>query len=64
MEATLMACLLAEFSGGKSSIKMPIKLKENPKDQLAQWTRRGLILIDDTKDEYVKSEKYLSKHDA
>jgi len=38
--------------------------KENPKDQLAQWTRRGLILVDDMKDEYVKSEKYLNKHVA
>ena len=46
------------------SLRRQLGKKENPKDQLAQWTRRGLILYDETKDEYVKSEKYLKKHVA
>ena len=46
------------------TLRRQLGKKENPKDQLAQWTRRGLILVDDMKDEYVKSEKYLSKHVA
>ncbi len=46
------------------SLRRQLGKKENPKDQLAQWTRRGLIMYDDTKDEYVKSEKYLKKHVA
>lgn len=46
------------------TLRRQLGKKENPKDQLAQWTRRGLILMDDTKDEYVKSERYLSKHVA
>jgi hypothetical protein len=46
------------------SLRRQLGKKENPKDQLAQWTRRGLILADDVKGEYVKSEKYLNKHVA
>ena len=46
------------------TLRRQLGKKENPKDQLAQWTRRGLILVDDMKDEYVKSEKYLNKHVA
>lgn len=46
------------------ALRRQLGKKENPKDQLAQWTRRGLILVDDMKDEYVKSEKYLNKHVA
>lgn len=46
------------------SLRRQLGKKENPKDQLAQWTRRGLIMYDDTKDEYVKTERYLKKHVA
>ena len=46
------------------TLRRQLGKKENPKDQLAQWTRRGLILVDDMMDEYVKSEKYLNKHVA
>ena len=46
------------------TLRRQLGKKENPKDQLAQWSRRGLILVDDMKDEYVKSERYLSKHVA
>ena len=46
------------------SLRRQLGKKENPKDQLAQWARRGLILADDVKGEYVKSEKYLNKHVA
>ena len=47
-----------------SSLRRQLGKKENPKDQLGQWTRRGLIIVDENTGEYVKSEKYLSKHIA
>ena len=46
------------------TLRRQLGKKENPKDQLAQWTRRGLIMYDETKDEYVKTERYLKKHVA
>ena len=46
------------------TLRRQLGKKENPKDQLAQWTRRGLIIYDETKDEYVKTERYLKKHVA
>ena len=46
------------------TLRRQLGKKENPKDQLAQWTRRCLIMYDETKDEYVKTERYLKKHVA
>lgn len=36
----------------------------NPKDQLAQWTKRGFIAFDNTTQQYQKTKKYLSSHVA
>ena len=36
----------------------------NPKDQLAQWTKRGFIMLDPETQHYRKTEKYLSSHVA
>jgi hypothetical protein len=36
----------------------------NPKDQLAQWTKRGFITLDPETQHYCKTEKYLSSHVA
>ena len=46
------------------TLRRQLGKKENPKDQLAQWTRRGLIYYDEKTDEYIKSTKYLEKHVA
>ena len=40
------------------------KKNPNPKDQLAQWTKRGFILFDDVSKKYHKTQKYLSSHVA
>ena len=40
------------------------KKNPNPKDQLAQWTKRGFISYDDATKKYRKTEKYLSSHAA
>ena len=36
------------------------KKNPNPKDQLAQWTKRGFITYDDVTKKYRKTQKYLS----
>ncbi|MBR4482095.1 MAG: DUF3987 domain-containing protein [Prevotella sp.] len=46
------------------TVRRQLGKKENPKDQLGQWTRRGLIYHDEKTDEYVKSEKYLKRRVA
>ena len=40
------------------------KKNPSPKDQLAQWTKRGFISYDETTKKYRKTEKYLSSHAA
>ena len=40
------------------------KKNPNPKDQLAQWTKRGFITYDEVTKKYRKTEKYLSSHVA
>ena len=40
------------------------KKNPNPKDQLAQWTKRGFILFDESLKMYHKTPKYLSSHAA
>ena len=40
------------------------KKNPNPKDQLAQWTKRGFIVYDEVTKKYRKTEKYLSSHVA
>ena len=40
------------------------KKNPNPKDQLAQWTKRGFITYDVETKKYHKTEKYLSSHVA
>ena len=40
------------------------KKNPNPKDQLAQWTKRGFILFDGVSKKYHKTQKYLSSHVA
>ena len=40
------------------------KKNPNPKDQLAQWTKRGFICFDEVSKKYHKTPKYLSSHAA
>lgn len=40
------------------------KKNPNPKDQLAQWTKRGFISYDEVTKMYRKTQKYLSGHAA
>ena len=40
------------------------KKNPNPKDQLAQWTKRGFITYETETKKYHKTEKYLSSHVA
>ena len=40
------------------------KKNPNPKDQLAQWTKRGFIIYDEVEKKYHKTAKYLSSHAA
>ena len=40
------------------------KKNPSPKDQLAQWTKRGFISYDEITKKYRKTEKYLSSHAA
>ena len=40
------------------------KKNPNPKDQLAQWTKRGFITYETETKKYRKTEKYLSSHVA
>ena len=40
------------------------KKNPNPKDQLAQWTKRGFITLDEATKKYRKTEKYLSSRVA
>jgi hypothetical protein len=40
------------------------KKNPNPKDQLAQWTKRGFIVYDEVTGKYRKTQKYLSSRAA
>ena len=40
------------------------KRNPNPKDQLAQWTKRGFIVWQEDTKMYRKTDKYLSSHAA
>jgi len=40
------------------------KRNPNPKDQLAQWTKRGFIVYREDTKKYQKTQKYLSSHAA
>jgi hypothetical protein len=40
------------------------KRNPNPKDQLAQWTKRGFIVWQEDTKKYRKTDKYLSSHAA
>ena len=47
-----------------SLLRRKLGKKENPKDQLAQWTFRNFITLDEATMEYVKTDDYLSRHVA
>ena len=40
------------------------KKNPNPKDQLAQWTKRGFITYNEVTRKYHKTQKYLSSRAA
>ena len=55
-EFTREECRIVRIQQGKKN--------PNPKDQLAQWTKRGFITYDEVEKMYHKTNKYLSGHAA
>lgn len=45
-------------------VRRQLGKKENPTNQLSQWTRRQFIILDERTGDYLKTETYLSKHVA
>ena len=44
------------------AVRRRLGKKENPRDQLAQWTKRGFIVKDEQTGLFVKTESYLARH--
>ena len=64
MQCNMQYSVCIELKNSLKSIYKYVGKNPNPKDQLAQWVKRGFITYDETTKKYRKTQKYLSSRAA